>query len=340
MQFSAIYAFSIVPQKGSDKMSSPQGGALKVTPDLQKLLSEAFNKSLSKLHSSVDFVFPDSDTREHEVRSAVMDFAFKKGSQRTAALKLAQRLSMAADNRSPAALFVIAVHELKNKDVKAVSMWSFPREIAFQFSSSKSNLAKLEVLTDIFSHGSKMRKAAYYEGRDLRTEFLTGKVLDLQTSSLLGAGANYWIEDFLGARHSITPEAGTAALAKALKITFDKSTSEHQKKLMSAAVAVHSLPANEWSLESFAKHHFDDGELINSFLQNVPNDETKVSRFRFHKETFERILNFITYKLESNVFVSAPFGSVGKEVKIDEKNRTLSCEGKILDERIKSRAAW
>jgi hypothetical protein len=93
---------------------------------------------------------------------------------RAAALLLANRLAMAMDRRSTSCLFVPTA--FRDDDKRRVILWIFPRDEAFRLRTGNEG-PTIEVLENIFSQKSKHRKAAMFEGRNLRNHFLSGRVL-------------------------------------------------------------------------------------------------------------------------------------------------------------------
>jgi hypothetical protein len=161
-------------------------------------------------------------------------------------------------------------------------------------------------------------------------------VLDLQAASL-NASANYWIEDFLDCRFGLEGKAGTRLLAKHLRAAYEAATGQSDKdQIYNAMVAVRTSPKSTWSAKSFASQYLQ-GEAKRLFEQSVPSDMRSL-QFKFDRGEFERKLNFRVFQLETNVYVSAPFGEIGNSVKLsDGANRKLKCEGVVLDEKLRAR---
>ncbi len=72
-------------------------------------------------------------------------------------------------------------------------------------------------MTDVFNQSSKLRKAALFEGPNLRNEFLQGHVLDFQADEVSHDVANFWIKRFLQCTLSIGGDSGSRMLAKTIR---------------------------------------------------------------------------------------------------------------------------
>ena len=97
-------------------------------------------------------------------------------------LQLAERLSRATDGRTKPSLFVATVDE--RKEARRVSMYVFPEEstYALRRSSREAGEAFLEHVNS-FVLESQLRKVARFEGKNIKTHFIGGDVVDLQIGS-------------------------------------------------------------------------------------------------------------------------------------------------------------
>jgi len=335
-----IYAFAVTPQRTADEKSQPSGGAFSVNDEIRAALDTLYASSKLASQASVDFrVDGDEELRDrkHVVRDLVMQFAFGAAAQaRSAAHSLAGRLADAMDERSPSTLLLLSA--CQNGTQRRTTIWAFPQEEAFQFRSSKAG-AKIRLLNDIFSRSSRLRKAALFEGSQRRTDFWSGRVLDVQTTGGFGRGADYWIATFLDCRLGLEGEAGTRLLVKYLRQTYESmDDQEVRDQLYGAMVAIRTSPKRTWSLKQFATHYLD-GKAKMGFIQEVPGELADLS-FRFDRKVFEDKLNFRIFRLQDDVYVSAPFGAIGSSVQITEgQQRRLQCQGVVVEERVRARHA-
>lgn len=304
MNLFRVYAYAVEPQRTIDVVRPPLGGAIRLREEIRAALEEALEQTQRESKIQVDFRV-DTTTRTNETRDLIRRFSFGTTAQaKTAADSLAQRLSGAMDRRSSACLF--------------------------KFRGGERG-PSIELLKDIFSRTSRLRKAALFEGQDRRTDFLRGSVLDFQAGSVHHEVADFWIVRFLDAQLGIHGPAGTRQLAKCLHKAYEAVESpEEQEQIYSAIVSVRRSPKKRWSLREFAGHYLE-GSVKSAFLDSAPNEETLDSTFDFQRDVFDGSLNFRVFGLDSGVYVSAPFGEIGKSVVVSgQKEKHLRCEGKII----------
>jgi hypothetical protein len=241
------------------------------------------------------------------------------------------------DRRSYPCLFTVAA--AGDTDRRSVTMWTFPQEEAFQFQSA-SPRPSIELLTDIFSRTSRLRKAAVFEGKNLKTDFIRGKVFDFQTTSVSREVADFWIVRFLHGVLAIHGPTGTRHLARCLRAAYEKTEGiDAKEQIYSSVVAVRQSRRPRWSLQEFADHYLT-GEARQAFVRAVPNQETLDSSFDFDRNTFDATLNFRIFGLNTGVFVSSPLGEVGKSVVLSgTRQKTLRCEGTVIEEHLRTRHA-
>jgi hypothetical protein len=346
-----LYGFAIEPQRlAGDLFTEPLGGKLTV----RKTLRVALDNSLltaEKSEKLTDVTLrlnedPEAD-RTSPVRDAIMDLAFRKDVEaEAAALSLASQLSRAMDERSLECLMLIAGYREDGKATRRVAAWIFPQDEAFRFSSGDDG-NDLELLTEIFSRTSALRKMVVFEGKDLATHFLGARVLDFQTGRSDDV-AGFWIERFLEARLSITAAAGTKVLADALKRAADADLNPAEnQQVHSAALAIHTMPQTHWSLQEIADN-FLSGKARDVFLSAAGNQATRTSTFELDRPALQRGLSYRNFQLPNNVWVSAPIGEVGegKTVSVEEADadgagpgEVLKIEANVVKDRLGSRRA-
>ena len=338
MELFRLHAYSVLPQRKVDELEVPLGGAIRVTPQLKTVMDTNIADAKFEQQPLVDFDV-DTETRTNETRDAVMTFAFGEApTAKVAAVQLAEKLSHAMDRRSTPCLFVPTA--LRNGDLHRVIVWIFPREDAFQLRHESAG-PTIEVLTDVFSQKSRHRKAAQFDGRNLKTEFLQGRILDHQANAVSRDFADFWMGEFLMCVLSMKDDAGTRLLAKTVRLTYDDLPNPlDREQLHSAVMAIRHSPQRRVSLYTFAARYLD-GSTKENFLARVPNDHALRSSFNFDRDTFDATLQFRIFELEKGVFVSSPLTEVGASVKIvgEPQNRQLVCQGRIVDEKMRTRRA-
>ncbi|HEX4961872.1 MAG TPA: hypothetical protein VF173_13595 [Thermoanaerobaculia bacterium] len=338
MELFRLHAYSVVPQRTAEEQIPVVGGAIRVNADLRSIMESNLQAADFPRQPTVDFNV-DETTRTNEVRDLVMAFAFGDGSPaRAAALRLAERLAGAMDLRSSACLFVPVAYRAGTK--RRVVLWIFPRDEAFQLHTGGPEGPTIELLKDIFSQTSRHRKSALFEGRELRTDFLQGWVLDLQAKSVnvnLDV-ASFWITRFLDCVPSMHDEVGSRLLAKAVRKAFERTdVPEQRQQLHAAAMAVRHSPNRRITLSTFANRYLDP-DIRPMFLSGLPNDETRHALFTFDRQTFDSVLQFRVFELESGVFVSSPLDQIGESVKVHTGATTeLTCQGIVRNEFLRAR---
>lgn len=331
-QLARVFAFPIFPGR------TPAGGSVPATQELADALENAYQAAKVDRGLSVAFVF-DANTRarQNEARAAIMAVAFGRDQDaEAAAITLATRLANAMDLRSKPALLVITAHGLAH--TREVVLWIFPKEEAFRYSTD-SHGERIELLDDIFSRSSYLRKAAAFSGRNLRTSFLGGRVVDFQANATDRYVADFWVERFLEARLQMSGDEGTVLFAKAIKKTFDSLDGDvvAQEQLAAAVTLVRRQP-RRLSLRSFAEL-FLDKPVADLLLKNAPNPEAVDALFDFEPARFEQVLRFQVFHLDNGAIVTAPLETVAQAVTITEDggNRILQTRGKIVRETMKAR---
>lgn len=337
MDLFRVHAFAVDPSRTVDHDAATQGGAIDVSNALVQAFARNYAAAKFDQRALVDFNV-DPQTRTNTVRDAIVRYAFEDDQVADdAASTLALMLSEAMDLRSKPNLFVPTA--LREDDQRRVVLWMFPRDTAFQFSSGNGGPA-LEVLTDIFSQTSRLRKACKFEGRNIRTNFITGRVLDFQTGYEALDVADFWMVRFLECTFGLAGEAGSRLLADALReATEVAETMAEKEQLFAAMVAIRNSPRNRWSLSEIADTYLE-GPPKEAFLNVVPNEATRVSTFEVDREVLNSTLKFRIFGLDTGVFVSSPLDEVGNSVSLEgDDNRELECRGTVVEQKVRSRHA-
>ncbi len=351
MKLSRLFGFAIEPQRLThpDDFADPLGGQLPVKAALRNALDRSLavaaeGQNLTEIVLNVD-PKPDGE-RTSLVRDAVKGLAFGgKAESRTSGLELARQLSRAMDERSLECLLLIAVYVEKGQDERQVAAWIFPQDEAFRFSPEGDTGSDIELLTEIFSRTSGLRKMALFTGKNIKSHFLKGKVLDYQQGRRDDV-SDFWIQRFLDAKLAITPAAGTKVLATALREASkapDLSLIE-RRQVHAAALALHTMPQGSVSLQGVADQ-FLSGTAKKVFLGTAENDETRASNFKLDHDAFDERLKVRNFHLPEDVWVSAPIDQVGdgKVVQLEEEMdgdgavERLRVDADVLEDRLASR---
>lgn len=328
------HAFA-VSASGWNQVPNVQGGRISPDSQLESLIAKNIEKA--KFGSCLESVFETDDSRQNDMRALIREHGFGDDTAADkAAEEIAQRLCVAMDNRSHPALLIIASR--RDGSSSQVSLWTFPRDEALRLINQKT-ASTLQVLTDIFSQTSRLRKAAFFAGGQAKTEFLGGKILDLQSGGGPKAIADFWLSDFLLSMPAIKPKAGTQMIARALVQCAKEAVDlTDQQQLQNAAMSIRSGPKQRWSPREISENFFS-GSLASKFEKKFPNAATYNTPFDIDQDTYSANLNFTVYKLESGVVVSSPFSEIGESVRISgtaDDGERLICEGRVVSQRVRS----
>jgi hypothetical protein len=339
MELFRLHAYSVSPKRGADRVPEPVGGAVAINDELRRVIDQNLASARFDSRTVVDFQV-DPATRTNEVRDLILRYTFgDPGAARPAALALARRLSAAMDLRSTACLFIPAA--FREDERRTVTMWTFPRDEAFRLRHRRSD-PSIQILTDVFSQTSRLRKAAQFDGRNLRNHFLTGRALDFQANHATKDVADFWIGRFLQCRFGIAGGAGTRLLARTVRKAYEEcGDSRDQEELYTAVMAMRRSPHKRLSLLDFADRYLTEGgNAYQAFKRAVPNQESLSALFSFQTEIFDRALQFRVFQLNTGVFVSSPLKEIGGSVQITEgREKRLSCRGSIVEESLRTRHA-
>ena len=335
MKLIKVHAFYVNPTRTLADSVVPEGGKVEITPSLNAAILSNIKKAKFNQRISVDFDL-DPDTRTNEIRDLILAYAFHDSAEADqASYKLASVLSKAMDLRSKPNLFILSL--FSEGDKRQVILWMFPRDEAFRFDFGNGETT-LQVLNDIFSQTSNLRKAVLFTGRNIRNHFLSGKVLDFQSGSKNLQIADFWRVDFLQCKFSIADDAGSRLLAKALRQTIDKSkTSDEKEQVFAAIIALINTPRRRWTLEQVADNFLQDRPK-EIFINSIQNEETLISSFDINKDIVEMKLRYRILFLSSGVVISSPIDEIDKSVQIsNDGDGYIKCKGKIIDQKIRTK---
>jgi hypothetical protein len=214
---------------------------------------------------------------------------------------------------------------------RQVSIWTFPQEPAFRFEPDTS---LIQLLEDVFSQRSNLRKAAHFDGTERRDGFMVGWVVDLQASAATVSVADYWIRRFLDCELMITPGSGTRLLARALRDATDRvADPEARNQLTSAAAHLPHQPRERISIADVADMYLS-GEARVAFEGALPAPALARTPFNLDRAELERGLGLRVYELETGVRVTSPVAEVGRSVRVDRE--VLTCTGRVVSERLRT----
>jgi hypothetical protein len=329
-----VHAFVIEPTP-EDQPFEALGGSVSTSKQLDAVLRTSY-AALDGEGFQVDLKVDDT-TRESHIRGLLQQYAYgQTRAPHSAAESVAEALARAIDGRSNPCLLVIAAYGADSN--RTVAMWTFPRESAFQFRRQRGADAQLNILQDLFSQDSKLRKGALFSGRsaDGKNDFIRGRVMDFQAKSSQREVAAFWLERFLNARFAMKAPHLTRILAQHLKrlsTTVASGDDNLKNQLFAAALSLSVGPKQTTTLRDIVAQHFD-AQLHERILAGLPPDALDTP-FEVHRETMEKNANIAEFKFANGAEVAIPLNKVEKDVKIEEDRMIIS--SRVVSKRLKAR---
>lgn len=332
MPLTSIHAFVVVPQRHIQEPKPCIGGVVSVTDKIKRILKDVYAKANIESQTRVQFFFNES--RGNEFRDLAISFLWGTDPT-TSSQSIAMRLSLLMDNRSDEGLFVITVSD-ENDGKRQMVLWIFPKEDALQFKSGPTTNT-INVLEDVFSKTSKLRKAAKFAGVNSPASMMSGHVLDYQNDA--SNVADFWVTDFLASKLSVNDDVGSEKLADALESLYNR-TSEYasRERIYAAIITLKNRGSRRTTGKSIADEFFrDDVGLVTKFKRQFQSDELYNSQFNFKKDAFNAKVKVIFYQLSNGIVVTSPIGIGDDSLKIrgSESARTLTASGEISEEKVK-----
>ena len=340
-----IWAFAVLPARmlAAEDVTAPRGGRVPTSDDLRAALQAAIERTREGAWTSVKFRVDQIDDafgrrRSSESRDAFLALAF--GNDATAdeaAQGLALRLATAMDRRSPTNLLVFGADV--EGGLASVRVWTFPQDDAFRFNEAVA--PTIELLADVFSRTSSLRKAARFDGENHDGSFIGGDALDFQTGSNSFEVANYWIGRFLGCELGVTPTVGTQLVARAFRKLDEKlADPEERQTLTVAAMALRHSPRTNWTLQDIAEQFFP-ANLREPLLAASGKPEMNNAPFRLNHELYDTLVATRVFSLESGVIVTSPITEVATPNDPDKSvvvtGNQLRVEGTVAKETLRGR---
>lgn len=339
MKLFRIHAYQLAPRRTATTPSAVVGGTFPISAAIRNSLVELSDKSGLARQAEVDFL-PTAGGKitTHPVRQLLLDFSFGAAATAvTASRHLSEKLGDSMDYRSPPALLMLTC--LKDRSRRRTIMWAFPQESGFQFRSDGKG-SRIRLLKDIFSHSSRLRKAALFEGPNQPSGFVSGRIIDHQAIGSFGAGADYWVDKFLECQFALSGVMGTRRLTGYLRSAHDALTTQPERdQVFSTILAIRTSPTRNWTYQRVADQ-FLAGVAQNEFLLRIPARERNLA-FAFDRKEFEQRLNFRIFETQQGIYISAPFGTVGTTVKLTGQTtqRRVKVDDLVVDEKVRARHA-
>jgi hypothetical protein len=336
-----VWAYVVVPGKGAESPSDPVGGRMDSSSYLDDALAGSTRRVRDVDWAEVVFRVQEisepgtAPRRSCESRDLIKSLAFADAaSADSSALDLARRLSRSMDQRTPLPHLLVAKATLRGRKGET-RLWAFPQDDVFRF--SVTDRPTLELLDQVFSRMSKLRKAARFDGENNDSDFIMGQVLDQQAGRQPTEVARYWVDNFLDCDFRMTPAQGTTMLAKAIQTALTRQTEpERRRELGVVAAFIPQAPARLRSLEDIVDELVPD-HLRQEVLMSSPYPRLNAQPFTLESATFRALVGSLIFQLESGVIVTSPVSLVDRGDGLDRPVRVegnhLSCEGEIVTER-------
>jgi hypothetical protein len=277
--------------------------------------------------------------RSNAARDALLDLAFGDETVAAAAAwTLALRLGRAMDARSSSAHLLVMSTSL-NGSIGSAAVWTFPRDDAFRFDEGAR--PTIELLANVFSRTSGLRKAAQFDGERHDASFIGGFALDFQTGSNSFDIADYWIGRFLDCRLGVTPIFGTELVARAMKkLDATLTDPDDRQTLTLAALALRHSPRTNWTLTEVARNFLPE-ELRAQLVASSDKPEMNDAPFSLQATRFDELVATRVFSLTSGVVVASPLSEVGDAENAQKPvvvtGDQLRCEGTIEKETLRGR---
>lgn len=338
-----LYAYEVQPQRLDKEIRPAAGGLVEPTSRLKTAMQEFFRQSRLDRQPRIGFRPHQQEGQEYAlnpVRDLVLQFLSQdKGLAQQAAQQLANRLSLAMDDRSQSCLLVLTA--TRESEQSRFVAWAFPKDDPMSF-GVQGKTASIEIIQNAFSRSSTFRKAVMFVGNhrtdasgtiDLPADqFWQGYVLDRQSRL-----AQYWLEDFLDCQSLLNGAQGTRLLADLLKDTHATvERQEDQEQITSALLALRASQRKSWTLNRFAKEYLA-GAARQYFLQKSPPAAQAIP-FQLDKQVLQDRVGWRVFQLPEDVTVVAPVAAVGQTVQLSRRPyRYLKCEGQVVAETVSAR---
>jgi hypothetical protein len=178
-----------------------------------------------------------------------------------------------------------------------------------------------------------------FEGKQTRTGFLKGRILDSQMKESNKVVADYWMGLFLEAQPEMSSAEGSRILGGVLRAAYDSAPNDDARDQLVAAIeAIRSGPRVKWSIDEVINNLGD--AAAGAVRRAAPNSATRSGLFDVDRENFMDRLRFRAFDLEGGVRVIAPIESVGQQVVVnddDDGGRQLAVAGRVAGERLRAR---
>jgi hypothetical protein len=339
MKPNKILSYLVPAGKGQDEPEEVTGTAVPLSAGrLFSMLADVFAKSEDECKVPIRFVTAGS--QQNDVRDEICDLL--KNPTLLKGKKLAERLRGVSTGRSGLGLFFLL---LGNEDsAHKIVLSRFPADTGI-LAERKKGALQVEFVEQIFMKSAKTYKAALYTGKAIDSEFWSGYLIDRQIAAAQDDVAHYWIRDFLQSDFMTTSKAGSKRLAVALKEASKTVDSLQTKQEILAAMALtRNFYGRTVSIRDLSARLNLSAPARTAIENQVENDALLTDTFVLDSAEFQRHAAYASVELDQGAILTAPadrFDECFTREQIlnvnNEERFRFTAEGRIVDERLKSR---
>lgn len=333
-----IFSFLVPPEKNSSTPSIVKGTDVPLQDDLFKMLSDIFHRAEKECMTPIRFLMQEDGAQNNEVRNSIISILKKPELQ--IAQTLAERLRDCTTGKSGLGLLFFIIGE--EEETKKIVISRFPADQGI-LAETKGNTLTIEFVQQVFMKSAKNYKSALYKGSSFDSDFWTGHLVDKQLNLKYSEVAHYWIHNFLDSDFKTTAKAGSRRIALALKDATKKTDDlKVKEEIISCIKLLQNAAEENISINSIVERFHLSDKASNLIISEIPNSQLIYDEFRFDLEEFKNIAAYKSVELDQGQIVTAPADIFDECINIEEINTKdniyhLSTDGKIVDEKIKSR---
>lgn len=332
-----IYAFLVLPGKNEVHPAVPTGNKVPLSGKLYDLLSAIFYSNGSDKDFGITFRRDSNGQQNNDCRTLIQNF--QKRPNKSTAQAIAQRLSLVSDKRPGIGLLFIMSGQHGTKHRVVISR--FPAHEAIMAEVNKNSL-DVSYLEQVFIKKMTAYKAVMLEDRNPAAGFWKGIATDRQAGTQPSNMSDYWIDDFLNADFTETPEAGTRRLAEALKKAVKVTPNLAVKSEITSAItlAPNALRGQKISIDIFCKHFGLSDHAKQTIVAALDKPSLSSKVFVFDPTEFTKRVPYRTVEMDTGATLTAPtdeFSDLFRTRPLANGEVEYTTRGTVQDERLTRR---
>lgn len=339
MKITHIASFLVSPGKNLENPPEVTGTVVPLKGRLFNMLNVIFENSDTECDIPIKFKMSPEGKQENEVREQILAFTNKPSI--TSGKSLAIRLRDHTTQKSGLALLFIILGKDEDTDHKKIVLSRFPADEGIVADISSGQL-QVDYIERIFMKSQKYYKAALYKNYP-RGDWWSGLAVDKQQSDHKSNElADYWIFDFLSSEFITTNKSGTRRLAIAVREVTNKINDVNIKQeIISFSTFARNQTGRKVSISQLVDA-FNPSSSTKEILTNKYTEDVNNELFVLDAEEFALHVAYTSIELDNGGILTAPQGKFEDCFKTeiindDEGVIRFSTEGRIVDERIRSR---